>query len=1682
MKLKLLKLVRFFHLINKEKYNEKRQIEIVKKSPLFNKKWYLAQNPDVKSKKMGAAKHYVKHGWKEDRNPSLEFNGFEYLEICPDVKNANICPLVHYEISGKKENRIIKENRKLKLINSHENNIANINISEIKKQISKKEIKYISFDIFDTLLMRPTIDPKDIFFIIAKKVNKQYNVDFVNIRQNAEELMNDNNASLDDIYKFIQNKYQIEKSIIDILKKEEIDCEKQLLFAREDGRKLYEYAVKCNKKIIATSDMYLSSKTLIDIMKNKGYDISEVFVSNEYKARKSNGKLFDILLQKLRVKPSEILHIGDNYESDYKKPKDVGIQVAHLPSIMDIIKKHKIYSHILKNNINNDPMVKILLGFSLNYTYSDSDKQSISNFKIFPNLTILSSTYLSPLLFYIVTFILQNKNIQQKYKKVFFASRDGYLPQKIYELLRPLYSGLPSEYLYAGRRAYYMARGIKFFDYLKNISIAQSYNYTLKNLIDCYIIDKKLNNEICDKLSDNELQTSFLRDREKCLGYLKQFSTQINKHINTLKKNTMGYYSNKVHNKKNIIFDVGYGGSISDALTQITKKTFDKIYLWQNDNNIKLDKKNATKTFLLFKDNFYYPLEAIILEELFSPLSGTCIGFNDKDEPILEETSFSQEMQQDIKLVEATCVNFFNKIQEVFGNYLSLLTLDDVSILRNMAKYAFYQSEEFEEQIFCNIKFADSVFYGNTPSLYEKIKNNNGKNYALKKILLISNEMSYSGAPHSLLRMCKILKEKYKITVWTLKTGNFEKEFAKYNISVEKVSENDFYSSYIINEIKKYDLAICNTILTEIPCKIIEQYIPCIWYIREAHNIPNLLNSTRKQLLETQTRKGIYCVSEYAQEFIEKNYNCKINVCHNCVEDLNDGYIKKFYKKRKLTMAVIGNFEPRKEFITAINAIKSLPLEYHDKVELSLVGRSYEGNYSKSIFDTIKNMTNIKYIGEIADINEKINLYKNTDIVIVPSTDESCSLVALEAIMMGCPIIVSRNVGAQYVVDKNTGWIFETGNVIQLKNIIQNIADKKYNLSLMSMKAREKYLQTSNMDIYKNNILRMVDKFINNNKTSKILIHLHLYYEEQLAYFLGKLANITDCNYDLYVTSPKITNKAIKEILKFSPTAKIIKTHNIGYDVWPFIQLIKNIDLNQYDFIMKLHTKAFQTKPNRLGKTGMWWRNELVDTLLADKKQFIKNIYILKQQDDIGMICSSLMLREVSGNKDIPEESFLLNKELCKLKFITKSLYYCAGTMFIAKTDIFKFLKSLPISEKDFTGKMSTHGSGTLAHVYERILGIATFEKGYKIYPQKHFNIQKEIIPIVYASDNNYMLPTIVSICSLIENKDIDTIYEITILHTSTINKRYIKNIKNIVNKAHCFVNFINMKDLFKNASSQIEHISVVTYYRLLLPSLLKKYNKCIWLDGDTIICKDLSELYNISLEKYFLAGVLAPYSAKDPEYCKTLGIAHMKQYVNAGVILWNLKEMRENGLEDKFLKLVTTDFKMMDQDILNKVCFDKIKLLPLRYNVMNKLYQIEEKELSLKKQLYTNLEYEEAFSSPVIIHFCDKIKPWNSSKGVFFDIWDEYKKTSEINNDNFIEKIKKYCSKLYLNKSQPSRLFSINKYGNKKVYRVLGLKFAFNNFKKDVLDNQEKILKMLSDIQTRQKKIESEIKELKNK
>ena len=169
--------------------------------------------------------------------------------------------------------------------------------AKIIKHICDKNTLYVSFDIFDTLLTRPCIYPKDIFSLLATKFDKQFDIDFFKIRTSAESEMKNKNASLEDIYQYIKDKYNFTDEQINIFFNEEISLGTQLLTVRKDVKEFYDLAVQNNKKIIVVSDMYLSAKVLQEILLKKGFDkIEKIYVSNEYSARKDDGTLFKIKL------------------------------------------------------------------------------------------------------------------------------------------------------------------------------------------------------------------------------------------------------------------------------------------------------------------------------------------------------------------------------------------------------------------------------------------------------------------------------------------------------------------------------------------------------------------------------------------------------------------------------------------------------------------------------------------------------------------------------------------------------------------------------------------------------------------------------------------------------------------------------------------------------------------------------------------------------------------------------------------------------------------------------------------------------------------------------------------------------------------------------------------------------------------------------------------------------------------------------------------------------------------------------------------------------------------------------------------------------------------------------------------------------------------------------------------
>lgn len=273
-------------------------------------------------------------------------------------------------------------------------------------------------------------------------------------------------------------------------------------------------------------------------------------------------------------------------------------------------------------------------------------------------------------------------------------------------------------------------------------------------------------------------------------------------------------------------------------------------------------------------------------------------------------------------------------------------------------------------------------------------------------------------------------------------------------------------------------------------------------------------------------------------------------------------------------------------------------------------------------------------------------------------------------------------------------------------------------------------------------------------------------------------------------------------------------------------------------------------------------------------------------------------------------------------------------------------------------------------------------------------------IPVAFSTDDNYVLPTIVSITSILENSNKNTKYKFYILVPDDLRNDNSEKLQLIKDKyKNCDMSLINMHNEFKN--SEKKSWSTAMYYRLRLSGILPEENKCIYLDGDTIVKKDLSELYNIDISDYYVAGVADDRRAFRKDYGEVIGIDNMQHYICSGVLLWNLEKIRNENIESRFdefiYKKVDTEkvSECPDQDAINAVCFDKILDIPFKYDVMLHMGIKEPYESSFAAQIcFSKEEWEEGSKNPAIIHYTG-YKPWKNNSTYFYDEWLKYAEKS---------------------------------------------------------------------------------------
>ena len=273
----------------------------------------------------------------------------------------------------------------------------------------------------------------------------------------------------------------------------------------------------------------------------------------------------------------------------------------------------------------------------------------------------------------------------------------------------------------------------------------------------------------------------------------------------------------------------------------------------------------------------------------------------------------------------------------------------------------------------------------------------------------------------------------------------------------------------------------------------------------------------------------------------------------------------------------------------------------------------------------------------------------------------------------------------------------------------------------------------------------------------------------------------------------------------------------------------------------------------------------------------------------------------------------------------------------------------------------------------------------------------KSVIPIAMASDDNYVIPTVTAITSIIENAKRTTRYDIYILHGAALHQSGKERLSYVEKKyPNCHLIFINAKDVFKKAPTD-SRIPVTAYYRLLIPDLLHDIDTIIWLDGDVLAFDDLNEMYTIDMDGYCIKGHLD----NQPGAADRYGV-YIDHYFCSGVLLMNLKEMRKDNISQKYLDFIDryrNKIVQHDQTVLNVVGYNKTGVLPAKFGVFNgiigrqKAVDIFLKSLRCQEK-YTPEEFNDAMEHPSVLHLV--AKPWKC-KLPFFSTWWEYNKRTEF-------------------------------------------------------------------------------------
>lgn len=216
---------------------------------------------------------------------------------------------------------------------------------------------------------------------------------------------------------------------------------------------------------------------------------------------------------------------------------------------------------------------------------------------------------------------------------------------------------------------------------------------------------------------------------------------------------------------------------------------------------------------------------------------------------------------------------------------------------------------------------------------------------------------------------------------------------------------------------------------------------------------------------------------------------------------------------------------------------------------------------------------------------------------------------------------------------------------------------------------------------------------------------------------------------------------------------------------------------------------------------------------------------------------------------------------------------------------------------------------------------------------------KKAEIPIFFACDEGFVKYTMVSMKSIMENADRSRKYHIYILHMGITEATQAKVLA--MADEEFAIDFVDVTDKMRSIADKLpirDYYSNTTYFRLFIPDMFPQYRKALYIDSDTIVVGNIAELYDHKLGKLY-AGVCPDRVVAQTDILgdyveKVLGVKRAR-YFNAGVMLMNCSQFRENHLLDEFLEMLHIYLFVVaqDQDYLNLICKNQVLYMEPKWN-----------------------------------------------------------------------------------------------------------------------------------------------------